>query len=123
MNAHTVLAQVDPRRVVLLRAAIRHDQVDRGEKDIDCAFLEVVAMVDAVMPCSRCDNAEFADRPAPKPKPRPTPQATIDAVKYCVRTRGSAALDEPANLARLRSFDRRALADLDAWLQKKGFSR
>jgi len=39
------------------------------------------------------------------PRPRPTPQATIDAVMYCVRTRGIEALREPANIERLQTCD------------------
>src|SRR5262249_52729235 len=33
----------------------------------------------------------------------PTPQATIEAIIYCVRERGVAALKEPSNVARLRT--------------------
>ncbi len=41
---------------------------------------------------------------------RPTPAVTIEAVLYCVRERGLAALDEPANIARLAEFDKAAIA-------------
>jgi hypothetical protein len=38
----------------------------------------------------------------------PTPQSTIEAVLYCVRQRGAAALNEPANIARLLRCDEAA---------------
>jgi hypothetical protein len=49
---------------------------------------------------------------------RPTPQATIEAILYCVRARGPAALKEPANIERLRRCDAAALAQIDARLAK-----
>src|SRR5262249_3917308 len=39
---------------------------------------------------------------------RPTPQTVIEAVLYCMRERGLEALQEPANVARLRSCDEAA---------------
>jgi hypothetical protein len=38
----------------------------------------------------------------------PTPQSTVDAIMYCVRERGLAALDEPNNLERLARCDQAA---------------
>ena len=38
----------------------------------------------------------------------PTPQVIIEAILYCVRARGLAALREPANIARLKNCDRAA---------------
>jgi hypothetical protein len=49
---------------------------------------------------------------------RTTPQTTIEAILHCVRERGLAALEEPANLARLRECDDTALAQIDARLAK-----
>jgi hypothetical protein len=49
-------------------------------------------------------------KPAP---PRPTPQTTIEAILYCVRDRGPAALREPANIERLSRSDRAARAEID----------
>ena|SRR5215510_8044356 len=51
---------------------------------------------------------------------RPTPEATIEAVKHCVRECGPDALDEPSCRARLRDFDDAALAELDRWLSARG---
>jgi hypothetical protein len=45
---------------------------------------------------------------------RPTPQATLEAIMYCVRTRGRKALHEPANIERLSRCDEAALVQIDA---------
>jgi hypothetical protein len=45
---------------------------------------------------------------------RPTPQTTIEAIMYCVRTLGTKALHEQANLERLNRCDDAALAQIDA---------
>jgi hypothetical protein len=42
-----------------------------------------------------------------------TPQATIEAVVYVVRTRGTAALTEPATIERLQRCDDRAKAEIN----------
>jgi hypothetical protein len=47
------------------------------------------------------------------PRNHPTPQMTIEAIMYCVRQRGLAALKEPANLERLARCDKAALAQID----------
>jgi len=44
---------------------------------------------------------------------RPTPQSTIEAILYCVRERGLAALKEPANLERLARCDDAARAQIN----------
>jgi hypothetical protein len=49
---------------------------------------------------------------------RLVPQTLIEAVMYCVRARGLAALKEPANLERLRQCDARARAEIDRRLNK-----
>jgi hypothetical protein len=41
-----------------------------------------------------------------------TPQSTVDAVLYCVRTRGMAALKEPANEERLSCCDAAAMKQI-----------
>jgi hypothetical protein len=43
---------------------------------------------------------------------RPTPRSTIEAVIYCVRTRGPASLCEPGNVERLSRCDPAALAEI-----------
>jgi hypothetical protein len=49
---------------------------------------------------------------------RPTPQTTIEAVMYCVRERGLAALCEPANQQRLMTFDEAARAEVNKRIEK-----
>jgi hypothetical protein len=47
-----------------------------------------------------------------------TPQATIEAVLYCVRERGLAALREPSNQQRLITFDDAARAEVNRRIAK-----
>jgi hypothetical protein len=47
------------------------------------------------------------------PSRHPTPQVTIEAVLYCVRVRGLAALKEPANRERLKCCDRAARDEIN----------
>jgi hypothetical protein len=49
---------------------------------------------------------------------RPIPQVTIEAVLYCVRERGLAALQEPANLERLSRCDEAARAQINERIAK-----
>jgi hypothetical protein len=42
-----------------------------------------------------------------------TPQSTIDAIMYCVRERGLAALNEPTNAERLSRCDQAARAQIN----------
>lgn len=54
-----------------------------------------------------------------KPAPaRPTPQTTIEAILYCVRGRGLAALSEPANIERLRRCDAAARQQINERIAK-----
>jgi hypothetical protein len=43
---------------------------------------------------------------------RPTPKAVVEAIMWCVRDRGLAALDEPANVERLARCDEAARAEI-----------
>jgi hypothetical protein len=52
------------------------------------------------------------------PQTRPTPQVTVEAILYCVRERGLAALKEPANLERLARCDAAAKAQIDKRIRK-----
>jgi hypothetical protein len=52
------------------------------------------------------------------PRNRPTPQITIEAVIHSVRERCVAALDEPANIERLRRCDVRALTLINQRIAK-----
>jgi hypothetical protein len=47
-----------------------------------------------------------------------TPQTTIEAVIYCVRERGLAALREPSNQQRLMTFDDAARAEVNRRIAK-----
>jgi hypothetical protein len=47
-----------------------------------------------------------------------TPQVTIEAVMYCVRERGLAALREPANQQRLMKCDDAARAEVNRRIAK-----
>jgi hypothetical protein len=49
---------------------------------------------------------------------RPTPQVTIEAILYCVRERGLAALQEPANLKSLSRCDEAARAQINKRIAK-----
>jgi len=49
---------------------------------------------------------------------RPTPQSTIEAIIFAVRSRGTDALREPANIERLRRCDEAALEQIDARIEK-----
>jgi hypothetical protein len=44
---------------------------------------------------------------------RPTPKATIDAIMFAVRTRGIAALKEPATAKRLEHCDEAGKAEIE----------
>jgi hypothetical protein len=54
---------------------------------------------------------------------RPTPQSTIEAIMHCVRKRGVAALNEPANVERLKRCDEAAIREVNARIERmtKGF--
>ena len=56
----------------------------------------------------------------------PTPLTTVEAVIYCVRKRGLAALRESANQQRLMTFDNAARAEVNrriAKLEQKRLSK
>src|SRR5262245_580140 len=133
---------IDPRHALLAKAGAYDVLVARGEIALDDAFGQLVDGVDELAgppPCEVClDRA--ADKPARKSnrlpenwdsmsldalfahfnRNRPTPQATIDAVKHCIRERGPGALDGPSCQAWLADFDDAALAELDQWLVARG---
>jgi hypothetical protein len=49
---------------------------------------------------------------------RPTPRTTIEAIMYCVRERGLAALGEPKNQQRLSESDEAARAEINQRIAK-----
>jgi hypothetical protein len=70
---------------------------------------------------SLCRRQREVDRKARHERTRerrPTPQSTIEAILYCVRTRGLAALKELANLERLHRCDAMAQAEIDQRIGK-----
>lgn len=49
---------------------------------------------------------------------RATPWVTVEAIMLCVRERGIAALDEPANIERLSHCDAAAKAEINRRIAK-----
>jgi hypothetical protein len=49
---------------------------------------------------------------------RPTPQTTVEAIMYCVRERGLAALKEPANQERLSRCDAAARQQINERIER-----
>lgn len=47
-----------------------------------------------------------------------TPASTIEAIIYCVKTRGVGALKEPSNIERLRRCDAAAKSQIDRRIAK-----
>jgi hypothetical protein len=90
-----------------------------------------VAAIDActecgAMPCvnpSFCAACRIADQRAPPQqdrarKQRPTPQTTVEAIMYCVRERGPAALKEPNNQERLSRCDAAARQQINERIER-----
>ena len=65
--------------------------------------------------CNACRRADQEAKTQPRRvvERRPTPQTTIEAIMYCVRERGLAALKEPANVERLSRCDAAAKAEIN----------
>jgi hypothetical protein len=108
----------DPRAGDSWREAAVQYHRDRGDRplvvEIEPERLEFLRrLMDDDIPLDR------AWRELNDPGTRPTPQATIEAIMYCVRARGLAALKEPANLERLSRCDAAAIAQLDRRLTKE----
>jgi hypothetical protein len=116
-----VTACPDPGLVFLQRAAARLVLVEAGKMTIDGAIDGLIDHFEELVgPCNCvCDTVDQWEcdyppvRPRPVPVRRPTPQTTIEAILYCIRERGLAALKEPANVERLSRCDRVAKAEID----------
>lgn len=83
----------------------------------------VAALENERSPFARILEAAPQRQPAarqPERRPRPTPETVVEAIMYCVRTRGPEALDEPENQERLRRCDNAALAEIDRRMAKLG---
>jgi hypothetical protein len=66
--------------------------------------------------CKACRSADRQARGKLRPRAEarlPTPQVTIEAVMYAVRSRGLAALKEPATVERLSRCDVAAMAEIE----------
>jgi hypothetical protein len=84
--------------------------------DDDCQCWRCIAVVlthelDSMEWAAALPEVKPVVTPAPKPK-REAPQATIDALMYCYRTRGKAAFNEPTNRARLAELSHRQKQEL-----------
>jgi hypothetical protein len=118
----------DPRRIFLERAAARLMLVKAGEMVIETAIGGLVEAFEQLVAPHLCDCARETiarwerDYPPVKNKrpraPPPTPQATIDAIMWCVRERGVPTLKEPANIDRLSRCDDAAKAQINARIKK-----
>jgi hypothetical protein len=53
-----------------------------------------------------------------RPSRWPAPQVTIEAIIWCVRERGIAALKEPANVERLKRCDENARRQINRRIEK-----
>jgi hypothetical protein len=89
----------------------------------DCRCWRCIAVVldgelDAMQWAAALPHAKPAINPSPKPK-REAPQTTIDALLYCLRTRGMAAFNEPANRARLAELSPRQREQLREIVARK----
>ena len=67
--------------------------------------------------CRKGEERRRAERAKPRPKPS-TPQAIVESIMWSVREHGTAALQEPATIARLRECDAAALAQIDERIVK-----
>jgi hypothetical protein len=123
------LDNLDPGLAFLGQASARHVLVEQGEMSIDEAIDGLTEPVEQIFgPRCTCESFCGACRAADARHShrrtcaarRPTPQVTIEAILYCVRDRGVAALREPANIARLRTCDAAAKAQINERIARLG---
>src|SRR5262245_59158752 len=113
----------DPGLVFLERAAARLLLVEAGEMDVETAIIALVEPLEQLVGPLLCDcSGDIVarwerDYPPVKNRrlraKRPTPQATIEAIMFCVRERSVRALQEPANVERLRFCNMRTRVQLN----------
>ena len=94
-------------------------ELDRADT---CPTCGAAPCINPSLACRRADRRAQAQSRRVVER-RPTPEVTVEAIKQAVRTRGTAALDEPVTEQRLRDCDAAALIEIDRWLNKKGISR
>jgi hypothetical protein len=110
---------LDPRHVFLLRASARLALIEAGEMDVHEAFSDLVCDLDFEDRVELlAQQANRAERRRAKPDVRPTTQTTIEAILYCVRERGVAALKEPANRERLQRCDAAARQQINGRIDR-----
>ena len=81
-------------------------------------FVQLTAELDHMKAaCALCDHRK-PQRPPYRPVRQPTPRSVVEAVLYCVRERGPAALREPKNVERLRRCDDQAKREINARVAK-----
>jgi hypothetical protein len=93
----------DPRLTFLERAAEMLAHVDMGRIELDEAFAQLFEEIEDGFE-ALVESLVAVRQPEPR-APRPTPATTIEAILFCVRKRGIAALKEPENQRRLHSCD------------------
>jgi len=116
----TAAADADARLTFLHRAHARLMLFEAGEMDLAEAYDGLVCDIHC-----QCDREmvkrwerDFPhQRKANQPR-RSTAQSTLDAVLYCVRQRGLAALKEPANIDRISRLSADDRARIDARIEK-----
>jgi hypothetical protein len=131
---------LDPRQVLLARAAARFALFELGELDLDEACEGLIDMDWTFWRACELADAEAARKPLDPAiararrlladdisldrawhelnDHRATPEATLDAIKAAVQARGIAALNEPATRERLQQCDADARAAIEQWLSQ-----
>jgi hypothetical protein len=131
---------LDPRQVLLARAAARFTLFELGELDLEEASEGIVDEMWTFWRACELADAEAARKPLGPAiararglladdisldrtwhelnDHRATPETTVDAIKEAARGRGIAALDEPATRERLQRCDAEARAVIERWLSQ-----
>jgi hypothetical protein len=126
-DQHGDAVDLDIRLAFLGQAFARHVMVEHDEMSLDEAIDGLTEPVEQIFgPRCTCESFCGACRAGDARHShrrtfaagRPTPQATIEAILHTVRDRGAAALKEPANIARLRTCDVAARAQINARIAK-----
>jgi hypothetical protein len=68
--------------------------------------------------CREADRKHTAKLATPKQEPRPTPVSIVDALIYCIKSRGVDALKEPGNIEWLAQCDEQARARVNKFVAK-----
>ena len=68
--------------------------------------------------CREADRKHAAKLATPKQEPRPTPVSIVDALIYCIKSRGIDALKEPANVGWLAQCDEQARERINKFVAK-----